>query len=75
MMNAGTDANVTLTLYGNKGTSEQLPLTGRGRNMFERGNVDTFTVTVDDIGLINKIRIEHDDSGIGSAWHLKEVLQ
>ncbi len=56
MKNAGTDANVMLTIYGSKGTSDQLPLSGRGRNPFERGSVDTFTVFVDDIGLINKIR-------------------
>lgn len=54
--NAGTDANVFITLYGSKGTSDKLPLTGRQGNLFERGSVNTFPVSVDNIGFINKIK-------------------
>lgn len=55
MMNAGTDANVFITLYGSKGTSDKMALTGRG-DVFKRGSVDTFPISVDDIGTISKIK-------------------
>ena len=53
--NAGTDANVFLTLYGNKDSSDKIALTGNG-NLFERGKIDSFFVSVDDLGTLNKIR-------------------
>ncbi len=55
IQNAGTDANVFITLHGAKGASDKIALTGRG-DLFERGSVDSFPITVDDIGAINKIK-------------------
>jgi hypothetical protein len=40
---AGTDANVILTLYGDKGKSDEFKLRNKTDN-FERGKVDKFKV-------------------------------
>ena len=61
---ASTDANVFITLFGpyNKQTPK-LPLKSPGRDLFERGKTDTFTVHTNYVGPIEKVRIEHDNSG------------
>lgn len=43
VLNAGTDANVTLQLYGEDGKSESIKLRNRTDN-FERNSVDKFKV-------------------------------
>ncbi len=40
-----------------------------------RYQVDTFMFEAPDIGEFNMLRIAHDDSGFGSAWHLQKVGQ
>lgn len=43
VLNAGTNANIYIKLYGNKGKSEEYTLNDR-RDNFEQGSVDTFKV-------------------------------
>ena len=43
--NAGTDAKVFITLYGDKGVAHKLPLESKVDN-FERGAEDNFTISV-----------------------------
>lgn len=62
--NAGTDANVFVELHGRDATtSGKLRLDKWMPNHFERGKVDTFTVSCKDIGDITKMRVGHDNSG------------
>ena len=65
---AGTDANVYITLYGEKGDSERLQLkksATSGLNKFEQNRTDTFDVTTPtDLGRLKKIVIEQDNSGV-----------
>ena len=68
----GTDANVILTLYGEKGKSDEFKLRNKTDN-FERGKLDKFKVESEDIGILTKIRIGHDNSGFGAAWFLDKV--
>ena len=42
---AGTDANVFITLFGDKGDTPKLKLDGPG-NLFESGQVDRFKIEV-----------------------------
>ena len=44
------------------------------KNKFEKGNVDHFEVKTTDIGHLKKIKIGHDNKGVGPGWHLKEVV-
>ena len=69
---AGTDANVSFVLYGDKGKSESIELENKTDN-FERGSVDKFKVDIKDVGTPYKIRIGHDNSKAYSDWHLDKV--
>ncbi|XP_062333408.1 lipoxygenase homology domain-containing protein 1-like [Osmerus eperlanus] len=75
---AGTNADVTLVLYGRDGLCTQqkaLCVNKRERRMyFERGAEDMFIVELEDVGdVIEKIRIAHDNRGINGGWHLDRV--
>ncbi len=47
---AGTDANVSIILYGSLGDTGHRPLKQRGRNLFEKGQVDEFIIESLDLG-------------------------
>lgn len=46
MRGAGTDANVFMTLYGDKGKTDEVPL-GNATDNFEQGQLDKFKVNSD----------------------------
>ena len=69
---AGTDANVFLCLYGNKGKTEEVKIENKG-DTFEKGQVDTFKVNMVDVGQPYKLRVYHDNTGSASGWHLEKV--
>lgn len=54
--NAGTDANVFITLHGPNGTTTKTKLKNQSRNSFEKGKTDVFTIEVEDVGEISSIR-------------------
>lgn len=72
---AGTGANVALEIFGDKGNSGEIPLKKpkSGQKPFQRGSVDEFNLKLLNMGNLQKIRIQHDDSGFGSGWHLQDV--
>ncbi|XP_072290031.1 lipoxygenase homology domain-containing protein 1 [Eucyclogobius newberryi] len=75
---AGTDADVFIAFYGQKGVSTQqkhLCVNKRERRLyFERGAEDMFIVELEDVGdVIEKIRIGHDNKGTNPGWHLDRV--
>ncbi|XP_045742290.1 lipoxygenase homology domain-containing protein 1 isoform X2 [Mirounga angustirostris] len=71
---AGTDANVFITLFGENGLSPKIHLTSKSESAFEKANVDVFRVRTNNVGLIYKIRIEHDDTGLNASWYLDRVI-
>lgn len=74
---AGTDANVACILYGDGGETQPLKLEGKGmKNLFERGNTDTFSVSAKDVGELQKLKIWHDNGGIlqSGSWALEMVI-
>lgn len=73
---AGTDANVFITLFGPRNKSTQkLALTKNGKDIFEAGKTDVFKLeNLDYIGPIQKVRIEHDNSGTAPGWFLERVV-
>lgn len=72
---AGTDSNITVQLFGTKGTSKTIRLNGRlSGDAFEEGDTDTVTVSdLGDLGAIVKLNIASDGSYSGSDWHLQDV--
>ncbi|XP_053910565.1 lipoxygenase homology domain-containing protein 1 [Cuculus canorus] len=73
--NAGTDANVFITLYGSKDDTGIVSLKASkiNKNKFERGKVDEFTVESVDLGDLKKIKIGHDNKGNSNGWFLEWV--
>ncbi|XP_036179562.1 lipoxygenase homology domain-containing protein 1 isoform X1 [Myotis myotis] len=71
---AGTDANVFITIFGENGLSPKLHLTSKSKSAFEKANIDVFRVRTNNVGLIYKIRIEHDNTGSNSSWYLDRVI-
>ncbi|XP_038600030.1 lipoxygenase homology domain-containing protein 1 isoform X2 [Tachyglossus aculeatus] len=72
---AGTDANIFITIYGDLGdTGERfLGKSENSMNKFERGKDDTFIIEAADLGVIYKIKIRHDNSGLLPDWYLEKV--
>ncbi|XP_015749537.1 PREDICTED: lipoxygenase homology domain-containing protein 1-like, partial [Acropora digitifera] len=71
---AGTDANVVITIFGDEGDSGEKKL-DNARNNFERGKKDTFKVICGTfLGRLARIRIGHDNSGLGPGWFLNKVV-
>ena len=60
---AGTDANVYLTPYGEKGDTGSRQLSNKWKNDFERNQIDKFTIEAADLGKLSKVRIGHDGTG------------
>lgn len=75
-MGAGTDANVFLILYGDKGQSGKMKMKNSitNKNKFEKGKKDVFKVATSNIGEIVKINISHDGAGPGAGWFLESII-
>ncbi|XP_019909049.2 lipoxygenase homology domain-containing protein 1 isoform X3 [Esox lucius] len=73
--NAGTDANVFLTIYGDLGDTgeRKLSKSETNSNKFERGAVDQFVIEAVDLGQVFKIKIRHDNSMLSADWYLDQV--
>ncbi|KAJ7993944.1 hypothetical protein DPEC_G00259930 [Dallia pectoralis] len=69
---AGTNANVFIQIYGEKGKTDVITLASRSNN-FERGSTEIFKIESRDVGKIFKLRIGHDGAGMGSGWFLEKV--
>ncbi|KAH0627806.1 hypothetical protein JD844_008220 [Phrynosoma platyrhinos] len=71
---AGTDANVYLSIYGERGdTGERHLKRSDHLNKFEKGQVDTFSVQAIDLGELKKVRIRQDNTGSNPAWFLERI--
>ncbi|XP_033736341.1 lipoxygenase homology domain-containing protein 1-like isoform X2 [Pecten maximus] len=69
---AGTDANVFVKIYGEKGSTKKLKLDD-SKNNFERDMTDDFTVEEVDVGSMTKILVGHDNAGVGAGWFLDYI--
>jgi len=73
---AGTDANVFLTLFGSKGQSTKIPLNNSNnkKSPFERGQVDEFEIRARDVGILYRVEVCHDNTGIFPGWFLNQII-
>ena len=69
---AGTNANVNIVLWGEKGMSGETELDNELNN-FERCKTDVFAFRTKYLGRLTKLRIRHDDSGKDSGWFLDYI--
>ncbi|KAM3928088.1 oxygen-regulated protein 1 [Leptodactylus fuscus] len=72
---AGTSANISLWIYGSKGSTGPITL-GKGNkdHLFLPRQEDEFKVEIPSIGELYKIRIGHDGSGEHPEWELIQVI-
>jgi hypothetical protein len=69
----GTDANVSIILYGTKHVSKKYTFSGRGK-AFEQGSTDVFTISATPpLGEITRCVVSRDDAGDKEEWFLEEV--
>ncbi|CAF1681113.1 unnamed protein product [Adineta ricciae] len=74
---AGTESKVHFVLSGDKDQTNIRTFSDSNRKIFERGGIDAFVMSVPkSLGLLNYIRIWHDNSGQGSSasWFLKYLI-
>lgn len=74
VQNAGTDADVYITLYSEDGRNSGERLLDNSDNNFERNKTDMFTIEMQDIGAIRAVRIRHDNSGNRPGWYLDKIV-
>uniref|UniRef100_A0A8C3ALE5 Lipoxygenase homology PLAT domains 1 n=1 Tax=Cyclopterus lumpus TaxID=8103 RepID=A0A8C3ALE5_CYCLU len=69
---AGTDAQVFLQIYGEKGKSDEIRLENNS-DSFEQGQLDKFMIEMPDMGRLRKVRIWHEKRHPFAGWHLAKV--
>jgi hypothetical protein len=69
---AGTDANVTFTLHGSLGSASKTVNTDLVKRM-ESGSTNWVTIQSDDLGALQSITVQRDNSGNGPDWHLDRI--
>lgn len=67
---ASSAAKVYVTLFGTRASSDELDLTP---GAFARGGMDTFERRMAHLGELQRIRVRHDNAGIGPAWFLDQI--
>jgi hypothetical protein len=70
--NAGTDSNVYMVLYGDRGKTDEIKLKSV-KESFEPGKCDEFKIDTEEIGQPFKIRVGHDNTGRRPGWHLDRI--
>ncbi|TNN59103.1 Lipoxygenase y domain-containing protein 1 [Liparis tanakae] len=70
---AGTDTNIFLTVFGANGSTEEMLLV-KNEDRFERDQQDTFSLEIDDIAPLKKIRVQIDGSGSRPDWFLDRIM-
>lgn len=77
---SGTDANVSLWMTGSRGKSAELKLEkSQHKDKFEKGQTDTFTFDMLDLGTVSKVKIKSDGKRgwshkFDTQWFLDKVV-
>ncbi|KAJ9526209.1 hypothetical protein QJQ45_009677 [Haematococcus lacustris] len=70
---SGTDADIFITIRGEKGESGERRLDTKNQNDFERGKVDTFFLSAPNVGPMTSVVLRSSGGGLGAAWHLLKL--
>ena len=74
VMYAGTDANVFMSLSGDKATLKETELNDPdSNNDWEKGQINHGTIETTDLGWIKTGTLKHDGSGGGPDWTVEYV--
>ena len=70
-------ANPYIVIYGDEIHTQKVDICknkAERSGKFKKGAVDRFVLELDDVGKrIRKIRIGHDNQGLGAGWHVDKV--
>jgi hypothetical protein len=76
-LGAGTDSKVKLSMYGSDRTVDieldRKDTISNNKDLYERGQVDSFLIINKPLGVMNKISINNESKGLGSDWQLEYV--
>jgi glycerophosphoryl diester phosphodiesterase len=70
---AGTDANITFTLTGSKGSSE-VTVNAGFRSRMERNVVSFVTLHSPDLGVLKSVTVQRDNAGNAPDWFLDKIV-
>jgi PLAT/LH2 domain len=68
-----TDANVFMTLYGSRASSEELRASN-GVGRFGLTGLDSVMVQLCDLGDVGRVHVRHDNTGVAPGWFLDRVV-
>ncbi len=78
--NAGTNASLYITLFGDEKNSGETKIDNEDDNL-EKGQTDVYRIPTDayhipmeDVGNLKSIRIRHDNKGASSGWFLNKII-
>nr|XP_039257172.1 lipoxygenase homology domain-containing protein 1-like [Styela clava] len=75
LWNAGTEANVYITLYGTLGDSGSRLLQVNGKpKQLHKGSNDVFRFEAVDLGTLQRLVVGHDGAGPGAGWYLERII-
>lgn len=69
---SGTDANVWIKIHGKNGVTG-MGLDNPGKDDFEAGSTDEFSVEGADVGPIEAVSVKRDNSGSHPGWKLLTI--
>jgi hypothetical protein len=74
ILNAGTDSNVFITIFGKTGATAKTHLKSvKSKQPFQQGTSNLFKIHSNCVGPLTKIKIEHDNVGFAPGWFLERV--
>lgn len=74
--NAGTNANVYITIHGENGSTglRLLKKSQNNESKFEQGQTDIFEIEAVWLKDLTKVIIGHDGKGFGAGWFMDKVV-
>ncbi|XP_042187608.1 lipoxygenase homology domain-containing protein 1-like [Callorhinchus milii] len=74
LLAAGTDAPIYITIYGENGDTSKRKLQYNDvPTLFDKGQINVFSLRAIDLSIPEKIHIGHDSLGYGAGWYLEMI--
>ncbi|KAF7246225.1 Lipoxygenase-likey domain-containing protein 1 [Varanus komodoensis] len=75
LWDAGTEADVYIVIYGDKGdTGSRQLLRSKKPRKYAKGQTDIFTLEAVHLGNLHKIVVGHSGLGAGNGWFLEKII-
>ncbi|KAL3883127.1 hypothetical protein ACJMK2_029420 [Sinanodonta woodiana] len=71
---SGTNATVSISIFGTKDRTKRLVLDKSFQNDFERGSKDSYYITAPNVGEVKFIKVYLVGGSIGREWYLRSVM-